>query len=97
MNYDAIPVIRLEVQGMKAAIMAHMGAEGSELGTALSAEIDKAVANYPWQDRVNVQVTKIIDDAVSFYFRGEGRRLIMNAVNENLEEQFNHSRQRNNG
>jgi hypothetical protein len=43
MNYEAVPVIRLEIEGMKHSILQHLGVVGSELGKNLEGEIEKAL------------------------------------------------------
>ena len=86
MNYEALPRIRLEVEQMKHAILAYIGANNSDLGEALKVEIERAIETYDWQG----QVTKIVHEAltkhVADYFNyGAGRESVRAAVNEGFE------------
>jgi hypothetical protein len=83
MKYEAIPRLRLEVESLKHSIIAHMGVSESELGEALSTEIDKALASYDWQGQVSrivhAELTKRIEDYFKF---GDGHSAIKDAVGE---------------
>jgi len=83
MKYEAIPRLRLEVESLKHSIIAHMGASESELGEALSVEIDKALASYDWQGQVSrvvhAELTKRIEDYFKF---GDGYAAVKSAVEE---------------
>ena len=81
MDYKAMPILRMEVEGMKAAILTHLGARGSELGDALSAEIDKAIAEYDWQGELKRIVHETLSQKIQEYFSwGEGAKAVRAAV-----------------
>lgn len=86
MDFGAIPVIKLEVESMRHAILHHMGLAGSELGEHLSAEIQRAVNEYPWKERVDATVRQALDEAIDGFFRyGRGRQAINKAIDDALE------------
>lgn len=83
MDYKAMPILRMEVEGMKASILTHLGAMGSELGDALSAEIDKAIANYDWQGEVTRIVHSALTEKITEYFSwGDGSKAVRAAVED---------------
>jgi hypothetical protein len=83
MDYNAMPILRMEVEGVKAAILTYLGARGSELGDALSAEIDKAIAEYDWQGEVKRIVHATISEKINYYFKfGDGAKAVEDAVVE---------------
>lgn len=85
MNIDAMPLIRLEVESMKHAIISHLGVHGSELGKILDAEIQKAIDTYPWESSVAEIVHDALHSEIERYFRfGEGRKAIQQSVEESL-------------
>lgn len=86
MDYKAMPILRMEVEGMKAAILTHLGARGSELGDALSAEIDKAIAEYDWQGEVKRIVHAALSENINYYFKfGDGAKAVKDAVVEGFD------------
>lgn len=86
MDYKAMPILRMEVEGMKASILTHLGARGSELGEALSAEIDSAIANYDWQGEVKRIVHATLSEKIRYYFTfGEGAKAVQDAVVEGFD------------
>ena len=86
MNFDAIPRLRLEIEGIKHSIIAHIGAMDSELGDALSVEINKAVENYPWEQEVMSIVHDKIRAEISSYFKyGAGAKSINEAVDDGFK------------
>lgn len=86
MNHNAIPTLKLEVEGMKSAIITHLGVRGSELGDALDSEITKAVDSYPWQEAVFSIVHDAITKHIDVYFKyGKGKRAIVDAVDEGFK------------
>lgn len=89
MRAEAIPVIRLEIDHMKHAIVSALGIKGSDLEEAISTEIEKAVRE--------IAVTKIpnmvretllvcVQDSLTNYFKyGEGRIAIDEAIKDNFK------------
>ncbi len=87
MNSEAVPVIRLEVANLKHAIMHHMGIAGSDLSEAIGEKVDKAVADYPWDETVKKVVDESIRSALSRYFTyGEGYKAIEGAIDAALDQ-----------
>lgn len=90
MDHNAIPIIRIEIEHMKHSIISHIGALHSDLGEALSVEIEKALANYDWQG----QVTKIVHDAITkqiawHFNHGDGKDMVESAVAEGFDKCLN--------
>ena len=86
MNSTAMPILRMEVEGMKAAIMSHLGIHGSELGEALSREVDKAIAEYDWLGEVKRITHAVLTDRIHSYFKyGEGAKAVEKAVAEGFD------------
>lgn len=86
MKYEAIPRLKFEIEGMRTAIVSHLGVEGSEVGEVLDEEIKKAVAEFPWQERVSCIVHEALNDEISAYFRyGSGHKLVKDSVEEGFK------------
>lgn len=82
MNEKAIPVMRFDIEGMKASIFHHLGVVGSELGKALDEEITKAVESFPWESRTKEIVHEAIESQIKSYFQyGEGAEAIKKTIN----------------
>lgn len=83
MNYEAMPAIRLEVEGMKASIMTHLGVMGSEMGEAIDGEVQRAVDSYPWKEKVSRIVNGAITEHIQGHFLfGAGATAIKQSVEE---------------
>lgn len=87
-----IPVIRLEVEGMKFAILKAI----PEYAADLSAEIASAVERFCTPENIQVVIDtevsrvirSVIDEEVTrFYRSGDGRAVIRQAVGERLRSQ----------
>ena len=91
MNYEAMPKIRLEVESMKASIIAHLGARGSELGEQLDAEITRAIDSYDWQGKVSSIVHAALDEKIASYFKyGDGAKAVEDAISEGFKAVMSH-------
>ena len=81
MDFDTIPIIKMEIERLRSTIMAHLGVHGSELGEAISEQIDQAIADYPFNAKVReivyTQVTKSIE---SYFAYGHGNKVIKDAI-----------------
>lgn len=87
MDTSFLPIIRFEVEGVKAHIASMLGLRGSEMMERISAEVDKAVANYDLSRAVTAAVSDGMRKAVNDFFTyGEGYKRIQAAV----EEGFNY-------
>ena len=87
MKLESVPTLRIETERMKSSILAHLGVVGSELGEALSVEIDKAVASYPWEEQVRTIVHATLTQEIDSYFKyGEGRDKVAMAVKEGFDK-----------
>ena len=87
MRSEAMPIIRLEVENLKHAIVTHMGCIGSELGDRIAAEVDKAVEQYPWESTVKKVVEQSIYKALERHFTyGRGFKAIEGAIEAALSD-----------
>ena len=90
MKDGAIPTIRLEVEGMKAAIVSAIGLHGSELGLHIESSIDKAIDGYDWDGEIAKAADEVIKDTLKHYFSfGIGRTLIHTVITDAMNEQLN--------
>jgi hypothetical protein len=86
MNFDSMPIVRLEIDRMKASIVHHLGVNGSQYGEALAAAIDNAVKSYDWDSQVKELTHKILEEKIADYFKyGNGAQAIREAVNAGFE------------
>ena len=89
MDYNAIPRLRFEIEGIKSQITAHLGLHGSELGDAINKEIDKAVKSYDFEGQVRHVVYTCLTNKIREYFEtGDGKLLIESAIKESLDKIF---------
>ena len=87
MKYEAIPTLRFEIDSVKSTIMSHLGVLGSELGDEISKSIDKAVATYPFDDKVRGIVHDAINSNIESYFKyGKGGESIRESINIAFKE-----------
>ena len=85
MNMEAMPRIRIDIDSMKASILSHMGIVGSELGKCLDAEIERAVNEFPWQQRTSAIVNEAIEKQLKGYFQyGKGAESIKAVIDESI-------------
>ena len=85
MDSNAVPLIRLEIENLKHAIIRHMGAVGSELGERLSEQIDKAIEEYPWEEQVKKITHEAIDDTIERYFKhGHGMTVLYRVLDDSI-------------
>lgn len=93
MNFESVPVIRLEIEHLKHTIVSALGARGSELADALEDEIEKAVKNYPIEQEVERIVRAQITDGIESYFRyGNGRKTIDKTISAIFDGDSNENR-----
>jgi len=85
MNYEAMPLVRIQVENMKHSILNHMGVIGSEYAEALDEQIQKALNDYPWEQEVKRIVREEVTAQIQGFFKyGNGHR----AISESIEEAF---------
>ena len=89
MNFDAVPIIKIELENMRHSIMAHLGIVGSELSEILDKKIQEAIESYDFSGKVNAIVSTVITEAIEYCFRyGGGRQCINETVNDVLNQFF---------
>ena len=87
MDLRNVPIIRLEIEELKSTIQSQLGVRGSELGTIISEQIDKAFADYPFERKVKEIVYEQMTKAIESYFKyGKGSDAINAAVSTLFEE-----------
>ena len=81
MNFEAMPIIRLEIERLNHAVQSMLGASGSELGDAIGHQIDKAVSEYDLEGEVKRIVNKSITESIEHYMlHGAAKDAINNMV-----------------
>jgi len=90
MDTSSVPIIKLELEGMKHRIMTHLGVHGSELGDIINAGIDRAIKSYDFDDKVLSTVHEVLNTEIDNFLKyGGGRVVIREAVAKTLNEAFN--------
>jgi hypothetical protein len=81
MKFENIPIIRMEIEGMKANILNALGLYGSELGEVVKENLEKAIKEYPFEEIIKQEAYNALDSAIKNYFaHGKGRELIESIV-----------------
>ena len=89
MDFESVPIVRLELENMRRTILRHMGVEGSELGAVLNKRISEAIKTYNFSTKVSAIANSVIDEQINAYFRhGLGRKCIQKAVQDALDKTF---------
>ena len=79
------PAIKLEIEGMKHAILHHFADHNKRVETAVEGEIDNIVASLDIAGIVREELSKAVEEAVRFHFScGTGRQIIHDCVTEFL-------------
>lgn len=87
MKFEATPVIRLEIENMRHAIVHRMGVAGSQLGEYMNAEIQRQIDSYPWEEKVRAAVHGAITDAIEAHFKyGKGYQVLRDAIDASLAD-----------
>jgi hypothetical protein len=87
MDNEAVPIIRLEVQNLKHAVLSHMGVIGSQLGEMIEARIDESINTMPIDTLINDAIKECIEDVIRDYFtKGEGYKAIKESVNKSFKK-----------
>jgi len=86
MHSKGMPLIRIQVEHMKHAIIEHMGLVGSELGERIGEEVDKAIIAYKWEERIHGIVHNTLNTEIAHYFNyGKGNKIIKEAIAKGFE------------
>lgn len=81
MNYQAMPILRVEIERLSHTINSMLGTHGSELGEMLQGAVEKAVESYDMDAKVNEVVKQCIDKHVEDYFKfGPGAKAIRSMI-----------------
>ena len=84
-----LPMIKLEIQEMKHAIMHHFTAYQSKLNDAVQEQLEKVIESYDYETAIVKAATECIDGAIESFFKyGEGRKIIAETLNEALIKTF---------
>lgn len=87
--YD-IPKIRIEVENMKYQIIHAFSAHNDEIQQAVENELSRAIAEYPFADKIRAEARDVISQAIErsmkeFFVYGDGYKVIDSIVRENLK------------
>ena len=89
MNLRAIPIVKLELEGMKHSILTHLGLATNELSEAVSAQIEKAIESFDFSDAVLRASSGAIAETIEDYFKyGQGRQFIQQAIQDAFSKMF---------
>lgn len=81
------PVIRMELEGMRAQIIHHLSGENAQWEAALGKAVDEAVTAFPWKSEIRREAMTAIQDSISEYFKkGEGAVQINRAVVDAIKD-----------
>lgn len=74
MNYECVPIIRLEVERLKTCVCHMMGIKGSELEKVIRDKIDSIDIKRKIEELVEKDLESILTTAIKEYFLfGEGK------------------------
>lgn len=88
MDIRNLPIIKFEIEGIRSTIAAQLGVRNSEFGDVLQQEIEKAVADYPFEAKVREIVYSCMTQSIQNYFSyGEGAKAIKQSVSDIFEKE----------
>ena len=83
---EGLPIIRLEIQGMKYQIMHHLSNTNLNLEKIVSEEIDKVMSEEYIKSKIVSEMRSALYNAIEDNFRlGEARTIMNNAISENFK------------
>jgi len=89
MNFESVPMIRLELDYMKSSIISTLGLYGSELGEAVKERIEQTIKNYDFNGKVSAIASDVITSEIEAFFKfGNGREYIQSSVQKVLDSVF---------
>lgn len=87
---NGMPMIRLELEQMRATILHQFTNYNKELSEAVDKELKKVIENFDYEGTItrvaNEVITKVIQDY--FSWSGEGKKLIEDSVKQGLDKIF---------
>jgi len=87
---NGMPLVRLELDQMRTAIMHQFTNYNKEISEAVDKELKKVIENFDYESTIikiaNETITKAIEDY--FTWRGEGKKLIEDSVTQALDKIF---------
>lgn len=87
MSANLPPIIRLEVDDMKYAIVHELHRHHQEVEAEVERQVEAAIANYNFASVVSTNVYKVLNNAVQSYFEyGPGARVLTQAVWDAMDE-----------
>ena len=86
---ESFPIIRLEIQEMKHAILHHFSVHQMNVSNAVAEQIEKVIAAYDYEGAVVKAATEVLDGAIESFFKfGAGREMIRDSLNVALTKAF---------
>lgn len=87
MDQQAMPILKLEIERLSHTINSMLGIHGSELGEMLQVSVEKAVASYDMDAKVNDVVKRCVDSQIENYFKfGPGAKAIKAMIDSSFGE-----------
>ena len=84
-NLDGMPILKLEIEGMKFAVCRALMSHHEEVLSGVERELDNAIATFPFQEIVRSELHAAIKRSIEDYFKyGDGATKVKEAVWESL-------------
>lgn len=88
-----LPIIKLELQGMKYQIIHAFETHNREVEAVVDEQLQRAIANFPFEEEVQrlsrEVISSAIKEALEYYFKyGEGREVIKKSIIEALDKLY---------
>jgi len=89
---EQLPLIKLEIEGMKHQIIHHFMSYQTELSDYVKTAIEDTINNFDYVSAVKQAAGEIIEGTINNYFKyGDGRKMIEDSLQKGLDEAFSRS------
>jgi len=87
---EQLPLIRLEIEEMKHAILHHFNLYQKDVSDTVKKEIEKSIKEFDFVNAVKKATEEILQSEIEAYFKyGEGFKMIQESIKETLNKVFN--------
>ena len=89
---STLPIIRIEIEGMRSAILAALTERQIEMDAYVKDSLDRFLAGHALQEQIDRHVSVAIDTAIKqeadrYFLYGDGRKFIAQAVAARLNDE----------
>jgi hypothetical protein len=82
-----MPILRLELEGMKQEMMLALGRYQTQINDAVEEQLENVVQNFDYEKVVKAAASQAITEAIQTYFKyGHGTEIIADTVREALDK-----------